>query len=625
LGFKRQELNFLMLCSPFARRFFRTFGSLKLAVVTLTALAVVLALATIYESKTSTRQVQALVYQSWWFITLLFALALSVFCSAMTRFPWKKSQASFVITHAGILVMLVGSIVGLLGGAEGSITILEGGPARNTLNQDFEVLQIRRLDNGDQVNAPLQLERHTQRPRTAQRLKTGSLPLQIVVQAAYANTEQELSVQDGGTSVKPAVRFSLSGQMGGGDTNGLKLTEWLIAQDPQRQALSFGPAMFRIEVVDSAEALKQKLQAPTKTVAEGKGVFRLEINGQPVSIPVAEYLGKEFKTGGGLVTVRLQQYYADFRMDTKTRQPSSASDQPNNPAIAYEVKTPEGTGVGFAFADFPEMSIWRSESLGDAAVKATYQFDRSGMGMEGHGGAASTFSVLVGPESQLHYVSKSPNGGFAAGALKVGGTVSTGWKMAMEVRIDEFYLRPKITARYVSAPADASPFPGLELEARQGSETKQLQLRWGEPKQLVLAGVTNELTYRMAALPLDFAIELKKFSAPKYEGTTMPAAYESFVRVTDQKTGEAFEKKIWMNHPMNFHGYRISQSGYEEGTNGEPNRSTLQLLRDPGSWLKWMGSILIMLGIASSFYINPHSVQEKPQETDAEALSPAAK
>jgi len=168
-------------------------------------------------------------------------------------------------------------------------------------------------------------------------------------------------------------------------------------------------------------------------------------------------------------------------------------------------------------------------------------------------------------------------------------------------------------------------FPGLDLEARQGGESQQLQLRWGEPKLLAMGGVTNELSYRMAALPLDFSIELKKFAAPKYEGTAMPAAFESYVRVTDLKSGEAIEKKIWMNHPLNYHGYRISQSDYVEGANGEPTRSVLQLLRDPGSPLKWLGSILIMLGLVSAFYFNPHSVKDKPLATDEETLAAASK
>lgn len=614
-----------MLLSPFARRFFRTFGSLKLAVVTLATLAVVLTLATIYESKTSTRQVQALVYQSWWFITLLFALALNVFCSAMTRYPWRKSQTGFAITHLGILVMLVGSIVGLLWGLEGSITIQEGGPSRNILNQDFEVLQIRRLDTGAQVSVPLGLDQHRLPTGATRKLKTGSLPVQITLQAAYANTMEELIVQAGGAAVKPAVRFTLTSKMGGGDTNELKLTEWLIAQDPQRQAVSFGPALFRIEAVDSAEALKQKLQPPSKAVAKGKGILNIEVNRQPFSLPVEDYLGKEFKTSDGRITVRLQQYFADFRMDTQKKQPTSASDQPRNPAVAYEVVTPEGKGGGFVFADFPEMGIWHSETLAEGAVKAAYQFDRSGLGFEGHGGGANTFTVLAGPESQLHYVSKSPEGGFSAGALQVGGTVSAGWKMAAEVKIEEFYLRPKIAKRYAPAPEEANLFPGLDLEARQGGESQQLQLRWGEPKLLAMGGVTNELSYRMAALPLDFSIELKKFAAPKYEGTAMPAAFESYVRVTDLKSGEAIEKKIWMNHPLNYHGYRISQSGYVEGANGEPTRSTLQLLRDPGSPLKWLGSILIMLGLVSAFYFNPHSVKDKPLATDEETLAAASK
>ena len=100
-----------------------------------------------------------------------------------------------------------------------------------------------------------------------------------------------------------------------------------------------------------------------------------------------------------------------------------------------------------------------------------------------------------------------------------------------------------------------------------------------------------------------FRSRLLKFDMPTFEGTDMPASYESLIRVTNEKTGEALQRKIWMNHPMSYQGYRISQSGYSIGMQGR--QSTLQLLADPGSWLKWLGSILMILGITLMYFWNP--------------------
>ena len=109
--------------------------------------------------------------------------------------------------------------------------------------------------------------------------------------------------------------------------------------------------------------------------------------------------------------------------------------------------------------------------------------------------------------------------------------------------------------------------------------------------------------YTDEKVSLGFSIRLLKFDMPTFEGTDMPASYESLIRVTNEKTGEALERKIWMNHPMSYQGYRISQSGYSIGMQGR--QSTLQLLADPGSWLKWLGSILMILGITLMYFWNP--------------------
>ena len=101
---------------------------------------------------------------------------------------------------------------------------------------------------------------------------------------------------------------------------------------------------------------------------------------------------------------------------------------------------------------------------------------------------------------------------------------------------------------------------------------------------------------------------------PTFEGTTMPASYESLVRVTDKKSGEAVERKIWMNHPMTYGGYRISQSGYSDSIGGKT--STLQLLSDPGSFLKWWGSILIMIGILFMYFWRPFSLRNSSRRNE---------
>jgi hypothetical protein len=61
-----------------------------------------------------------------------------------------------------------------------------------------------------------------------------------------------------------------------------------------------------------------------------------------------------------------------------------------------------------------------------------------------------------------------------------------------------------------------------------------------------------------------------------------------------------------MNHPLTYKGFRISQASFDRPDAGGRYRSTLQALKDPGWPLKALGSILIVGGIITMFYLKPY-------------------
>jgi hypothetical protein len=120
---------------------YRALASLKLAVVLISASAVVLAWATFVEREYGTKAVHFGIYGTWWFAGLVFLLGLNVLCAAAIRFPWKKYQTGFVITHAGILVLLSGCWLSWLGGIDAQMPIFEQTAARRAFvdTQHFEL------------------------------------------------------------------------------------------------------------------------------------------------------------------------------------------------------------------------------------------------------------------------------------------------------------------------------------------------------------------------------------------------------------------------------------------------------------------------------------------------------
>lgn len=107
-------------------RIYAALASLKLAVVLIALLAVVLGWATFVESRYGTPAVHFGIYGTWWFAALNLLLGLNVLCAALIRFPWKRHQTGFVVTHAGILVLLVGTLLSRLGGIDAQLPVFEG-------------------------------------------------------------------------------------------------------------------------------------------------------------------------------------------------------------------------------------------------------------------------------------------------------------------------------------------------------------------------------------------------------------------------------------------------------------------------------------------------------------------
>src|SRR5262245_23184161 len=101
-------------------------ASLRLAVITMAALAVACIAATFHEAARGTAATQRLFYGAPWFSALLALLAANILFSTLKRYPWTRHHAGFVIAHAGILLLLGGSLVSLHGGLDGRVAVAEG-------------------------------------------------------------------------------------------------------------------------------------------------------------------------------------------------------------------------------------------------------------------------------------------------------------------------------------------------------------------------------------------------------------------------------------------------------------------------------------------------------------------
>ena len=83
----------------------------------------------------------------------------------------------------------------------------------------------------------------------------------------------------------------------------------------------------------------------------------------------------------------------------------------------------------------------------------------------------------------------------------------------------------------------------------------------------------------------------------RHQGTLKAASYESLVEV------EGEEYLISMNEPLKRKGLTFYQSSFQEDDMGNPTHSILSVNKDSGRFLKYLGCLIITLGILALFYM----------------------
>ena len=105
---------------------FRFLGSLTLGIFLLAVLLVLMALGTFIGSEYGFAVAKFVIYENHLFYLLISLLALNLTFSILLRFPWGKKHFPFLLSHAGILILLFGCYQTWQHGEEAEMTLPEG-------------------------------------------------------------------------------------------------------------------------------------------------------------------------------------------------------------------------------------------------------------------------------------------------------------------------------------------------------------------------------------------------------------------------------------------------------------------------------------------------------------------
>jgi len=167
-----------------------------------------------------------------------------------------------------------------------------------------------------------------------------------------------------------------------------------------------------------------------------------------------------------------------------------------------------------------------------------------------------------------------------------------------------FVLReflPKASMQLVSKPAKGPMMQGqdaLTLSISSGDKKESVVVlgsvgEVGEAKKISLGDTLIEVAYGSIERKLPFAIALRDFELERYPGSMSPASYASEVTLLDPANQEKFDFRIYMNHILDYQGFRFFQSSFDQDEMG----TVLSVNRDPGTLITYIGYLLLSIGM----------------------------
>jgi hypothetical protein len=316
-------------------RLFKFLASLKLAVIVITLLIITLVTATTLESVYSTETARRLVYDSTWFSLLLLFLGINVLASALIRFPWKRHQTGFVVTHLGILAILVGSWATRAFGVDAQLSLAEGSEGTQILENrpTFYFQEGERPFLSRPMNFPW-FKPSPEHPNVFSPQEGITVSLDHFYPNAVRQTKARPARPEEGAGL-PAAHIQLAGSMANQDF-------WLFLGHPEMDRLMLGPAAVVFQKASHWNPARLAGLGPNQLAllleTNGKPSFLIRHRGQ-WGIKKELVPGQALETGWGDMKFTLVDLFPQAFLEFGFEPQALQRQQTSRPAIHYRIAT----------------------------------------------------------------------------------------------------------------------------------------------------------------------------------------------------------------------------------------------------------------------------------------------
>jgi hypothetical protein len=525
------------------------------------------------------------IFHSLWFGGLLVLLSISLVLAVIKRKMWKLPKWGYLLSHLGVVLILIGGFVGSLFGFKGFMDLHEGRAAKGAVKTEGGVrtdyvhplgFSMQLLDFEIEMYEPeYRLYEYERAGESYRAVKSYGLDecgdwvsltgdFDFRVKEAYPDfrmrSELREAVADEGI---PALQIDLQG-MGIKDavlfSRGLDLEATRLSPDGV-------PVRFLWESPDqeSLERYRESRPEVHTVIFEKHGCCpREELAVEP---------GGKYLLASGKYSLRVLDYQPDFIYDTKARKPSTRSERPNNPALLVAVGStnPGHEEERWLFAKMPEFG--RQHGRQEDWVDLEYRYAPARV-------PAAEELIIVGKTSEL-------------------------WKLGHGEIENRASLPPESEGIPELSAAGFKIYESAREVQVHGTRSKEwknpvveIELRHNGSVQSILLPAAHSEPLRLPDGRTVVAFEQKPDEVK---------AYRSRLSVLEDGD-KVLEKTIAVNDPLSYKGYKFYQSNYRKE---DPTYSGVLVVRDPGLILVWTGFVMICAGVIFAFYARPRILERR--------------
>jgi hypothetical protein len=506
-----------------------------------------------------------------------------------------------VITHAGLFMLLFGSLLTIWRGMQGQLVIAEGASSASFMLDGRSQVTAHWVDRPQNSAYVFTFESGPVDWKPGTTLNLGSIDgvSARVMQYYHRSEPVERWVADEAGRGGPLVRFQMEGPESVGQV------EHFLADLDYGAELFVGPVAVRLQRAVSDAMVADFLEPPDSEPGEW-GTLTMYYQDEVQRASVDQCVGEAIEVGNSGAKVELVHYFGNAKLDA-SGQFQPVGDGLRNPLVELEVSLP-GDERPYRQVAFAKSPLLNFDGVYERVCPVKFDYEHPKV----ERGAAIEF--LQGSDGKLYGRSISGDMCTPHREVTAGSRIELDGGFAFTVTDYLPYARRDISfqpAKSKAAERSLRELPAAaEVKLELGSLSDTCWLQRNHPE--FQAGAIDvpdgrlRVQFTTAEVPLGFSLELLDVQREIDPSRGGRDTCSSLVRVGDPARGVHEERLITMTEPLSYGGFRFYQSRCGEPAHGR-EISTFRVVCDPGRRLKSVGGLAVCLGIATMIYMRAYS------------------